>query len=173
MSKAHVYKRDHINTDEIIPARYLNTDDEMELAGHCLEDLDKDFVKKVKEGDSIVAGEDFGCGSSREHAVWALRGAGVKTVIAKTFARIFYRNAINEALPVIVCPEAVEHVFQNHPKGEVGFDKRRITINFRTGDIVVADKIFSFPALNSQAMKIFEAGGLIEYTRQRLREEKS
>ena len=82
MAKAHVYKRDHINTDEIIPARYLNTDDEMELASHCLEDLDKDFVNKVKEGDVIVAGEDFGCGSSREHAIWAIRGAKVQTVIA-------------------------------------------------------------------------------------------
>ena len=95
MAKAHVYNRDHINTDEIIPARYLNTDDQAELARHCLEDLDTGFVKKVKAGDIIVAGEDFGCGSSREHAVWAIRGAGVQTVIAKTFARIFYRNAIN------------------------------------------------------------------------------
>ena len=95
MSKAHVYKRDHINTDEIIPARYLNTDDEKELASHCMEDLDKDFVDKVEAGDVIVAGEDFGCGSSREHAVWAIRGVKVITVIAKSFARIFYRNAIN------------------------------------------------------------------------------
>ena len=93
MSKAHVYKRDHINTDEIIPARYLNTDDEKELANHCMEDIDVDFVQKVKAGDVIVAGEDFGCGSSREHAVWAIRGAKVQTVIAKSFARIFYRNA--------------------------------------------------------------------------------
>ena len=95
MAKAHVYNRDHINTDEIIPARYLNTDDEKELARHCLEDLDKDFVKKVKRGDVVVAGEDFGCGSSREHAVWALRGAGVQTVIAKSFARIHLANLIN------------------------------------------------------------------------------
>ena len=95
MSVAHKYNRDHINTDEIIPARYLNTDDQAELAKHCMEDLDKDFVKKVKDGDCIVVGEDFGCGSSREHAVWAIRGAGVTTVIAKSFARIFYRNAIN------------------------------------------------------------------------------
>ncbi|MHC4620457.1 MAG: LeuD/DmdB family oxidoreductase small subunit, partial [Planctomycetota bacterium] len=92
MAKAHVYKRDHINTDEIIPARYLNTDDEAELARHCLEDLDKGFVKKVQPGDVIVAGEDFGCGSSREHAIWAIRGVKVQTVIAKSFARIFYRN---------------------------------------------------------------------------------
>ena len=101
MTKAHVYKKDHINTDEIIPARYLNTDDEMELAEHCMEDLDKDFVGKVNQGDCIVAGDDFGCGSSREHAVWALRGAGIRTVIAKTFARIFYRNAINNGFYLI------------------------------------------------------------------------
>ncbi len=101
MTTAHVYKRDHINTDEIIPARYLNTDDEAELASHCLEDLDKDFVNKVKEGDVIVAGEDFGCGSSREHAVWAIRGVKVQTVIAKSFARIFYRNAINNGFYII------------------------------------------------------------------------
>ena len=82
MAKAHVYKRDHINTDEIIPARYLNTDNEAELAKHCMEDLDTNFVKKLKPGDIIVAGDDFGCGSSREHAVWAIRGAKVGCVIA-------------------------------------------------------------------------------------------
>jgi 3-isopropylmalate/(R)-2-methylmalate dehydratase small subunit len=110
MSKAHVYKRDHINTDEIIPARYLNTDDETELARHCLEDLDKDFVKKVQAGDVIVAGEDFGCGSSREHAVWAIRGVKVQTVIAKSFARIFYRNAINCGFYLIESPDALDRI---------------------------------------------------------------
>jgi 3-isopropylmalate/(R)-2-methylmalate dehydratase small subunit len=110
MAKSHVYKRGHINTDEIIPARYLNMDDEKELARHCMEDLDKDFVKKVSKGDVIVAGEDFGCGSSREHAVWALRGAGVATAIAKTFARIFYRNAINSGFYLVESPDAVERI---------------------------------------------------------------
>jgi 3-isopropylmalate/(R)-2-methylmalate dehydratase small subunit len=110
MAKSHVYKRGHINTDEIIPARYLNMDDEKELARHCMEDLDKDFVKKVSKGDVIVAGEDFGCGSSREHAVRALRGAGVATVIAKTFARIFYRNAINSGFYLVESPDAVERI---------------------------------------------------------------
>jgi len=86
MAKAHVYKRDHINTDEIIPARYLNTDNEAELATHCMEDLDTGFVRKVRAGDIIVAGDDFGCGSSREHAVWSIRGAKVGAVIAQTFA---------------------------------------------------------------------------------------
>ena len=110
MAKAHVYNRDHINTDEIIPARYLNTDDRAELARHCLEDLDKDFVNKVRPGDVIVAGEDFGCGSSREHAVWAIHGAGVQTVIAKSFARIFYRNAINNGFYLVESPDALEKI---------------------------------------------------------------
>jgi len=110
MSRAHVYRRDHINTDEIIPARYLNTDDQAELAKHCLEDLDPDFVSKAKKGDIIVAGEDFGCGSSREHAVWAIRGAKVQTVIAKSFARIFYRSAFNIGLPILECQAAVDGI---------------------------------------------------------------
>lgn len=101
MATAHVYKRDHINTDEIIPARHLNTDDAAELAKHCMEDLDVNFVRKCKPGDVIVASVDFGCGSSREHAVWALQGAHVAAVIADTFARIFYRNCINVGLPVV------------------------------------------------------------------------
>ena len=104
MSKAHVYRRDHINTDEIIPARYLNMDEESELVKHCLEDLDPEFVKKVQPGDFIVAGENFGCGSSREHAVWAIRGAKVAAVIAGSFARIFYRNAINCGFLVVELP---------------------------------------------------------------------
>ena len=90
-----LYRKDHINTDEIIPARYLNTADEKELANHAMEDIDTNFVNKVKPGDVIVAGNDFGCGSSREHAVLALRGSGIRAVIAKSFARIFFRNAIN------------------------------------------------------------------------------
>ena len=108
--KAHVYGRAHISTDEIIPARYLTTDKEEELAKHAMEDLDKDFVKKVKKGDFIIAGDDFGCGSSREHAIWALRGAGIKAVIANTFARIFYRNAINNGFLAIECKDISQTV---------------------------------------------------------------
>ena len=99
------YGRD-IDTDVIIPARYLNTSDPAELAKHCLEDLDTTFVKRVKPGDIIVADENFGCGSSREHAPVAIKAAGVSVVIAKSFARIFYRNAINIGLPIMECPEA-------------------------------------------------------------------
>jgi len=108
--KAHCYPRNHINTDEIIPARYLNMDREKELAAHAMEDIDKTFVKNVSEGDFIVAGEDFGCGSSREHALWALRGAGVQAVIAGSFARIFYRNCINNGFLAVECPEATQKV---------------------------------------------------------------
>ena len=107
---AFVYKRNHINTDEIIPARYLTTDKENELAKHAMEDLDKSFVKKVKKGDFIVAGENFGCGSSREHAVWALRGAGIKAVIADSFARIFFRNCINNGFYAIELKNASKQI---------------------------------------------------------------
>ena len=126
MSAAHIYNRDHINTDEIIPARYLNTDDEAELAKHCLEDLDPDFVNKVQPGDVIVAGEDFGCGSSREHAVWAIRSAGVQTVIAKSFARIFYRNAINNGFYVIESADAPEKI---NDGGLLEHIKKKVTVH--------------------------------------------
>ena len=97
---------DNVDTDVIIPARYLNSSDPKELATHCMEDIDKDFVNKVQKGDIIVAEKNFGCGSSREHAPLAIKAAGVSCVIAETFARIFYRNAINIGLPIIECPEA-------------------------------------------------------------------
>ena len=155
MAKAHAYKRDHINTDEIIPARYLNTDDEKELAKHCMEDLDKDFVNKVKPGDFIVAGEDFGCGSSREHAVWALRGAGVKTVIAKTFARIFYRTAINNGFYLIESEDAPDKIA----------DGDELEIDFKTGLIKnkTAGKEIKFNPLPDFALEIINDGGLLEH----------
>ena len=153
MTRAFVYKRDHINTDEIIPARYLNTDEEAELAKHCLEDLDKNFVKKVKEGDIIVAGEDFGCGSSREHAVWAIRGAKVQTVIAKSFARIFYRNAINCGFYLIESPEAPEKI-SDGDELEIDY-KNGLIKNLSTGIDI------EFAPLPDFALEIIEAGGLI------------
>jgi len=155
MARAHVYKRDHVNTDEIIPARYLNTDDEAELASHCLEDLDKDFVNKVKEGDVIVAGEDFGCGSSREHAVWAIRGAKVQTVIAKSFARIFYRNAINNGFYIIESPDALEKI-NDGDEVEIGF-KSGLVKN-KTANIDI-----SFNPLPDFALEIINDGGLLEH----------
>ena len=153
MSVAHVYKRDHVNTDEIIPARYLNTDDQQELAKHCLEDLDKDFVNKVKKGDIIVAGEDFGCGSSREHAVWAIRGAGVQTVIAKSFARIFYRNAINNGFYIIELPNVLEKIKNGD---EVEIDFKTGLIKNKTAGIDI-----KFNPLPDFALEIINAGGLL------------
>ena len=109
----HVFKYgDNVDTDVIIPARYLNSSDPKELATHCMEDIDKDFVKNVKEGDIIVANKNFGCGSSREHAPISIKAAGVSCVIAETFARIFYRNAINIGLPIIECPDAAKRLKQ-------------------------------------------------------------
>ena len=155
MSRAHVYKRDHINTDEIMPAKYLNTDNKAELAKHCMEGLDKDFVKKVKPGDCIVSGEDFGCGSSREHAVWAIRGAGVQTVIAKSFARIFYRNAINGGYYVIELPEATEKI-KDGDQLEIDY-KAGLIKNKTTG----AD--IKFNPLPDFAIEIINDGGLLEH----------
>ncbi len=159
MVKAHVYKRDHVNTDEIIPARYLNTDDEQELAKHCMEDLDAEFVKKVNPGDIIVSGDNFGCGSSREHAVWALRGAKVATVIAKSFARIFYRNAINNGMYIIETPEATETIS----------DGDEIDIDFENGLIKnkTTGKDIRFNPLPDFAREIIANGGLLEHIKRR------
>jgi 3-isopropylmalate/(R)-2-methylmalate dehydratase small subunit len=153
MAKAHVYKRDHINTDEIIPARYLNTDNEAELAGHCMEDLDTGFVKKVKAGDIIVAGDDFGCGSSREHAVWSIRGAKVGCVIAQTFARIFYRNAINCGFYVIELADALKKI-NNGDEIEIDYEKGIIKNK-------TAKKEIAFNPLPDFALEIIHDGGLL------------
>ncbi len=153
MAKAHTYNRDHINTDEIIPARYLNTDDHAELAKHCLEDLDPDFVNNVKPGDIIVAGEDFGCGSSREHAVWAIRAAGVQTVIAKSFARIFYRNAINNGFYLIESAKATEKIKNGN---ELDIDYKNGLIKNKSAGIDI-----NFAPLPDFALEIIAAGGLI------------
>jgi len=155
MSKAQVYKRDHINTDEIIPARYLNTDDEAELAKHCLEDLDVEFVKKAKSGDVIVAGENFGCGSSREHAVWAIRGVGVQTVIAKSFARIFYRNAINNGFYIIESPDALEKINDGN---ELEIDYKAGLIKNKTAGVDI-----DFRPLPDFALEIVKDGGLLNH----------
>lgn len=152
--RAHIYIRDHINTDEIIPARYLNTDSEEELALHAMEDIDSEFVLKVKPGDIIVAGSDFGCGSSREHAIWALRGAGVGCVVAESFARIFYRNAINNGFPVVEC------------KGVIGAvkDGDELEIELSAGIIrnLSSGKELRFIPLPDFAFRIAEAGGLLQ-----------
>ena len=153
MSKAHVYKKDNINTDEIIPARFLNTDDEAELAKHCMEDLDEEFVRKVSPGDFIVAGSDFGCGSSREHAVWSLRGAGVAAVLADSFARIFYRNAINCGFLVVEAPGIAEKI-NNGDELDIDSKNGKIT-NLTSGET------YEFTPLPDFALDIIEAGGLL------------
>ena len=123
--KVHKYG-DNVDTDVIIPARHLNTSDHKELASHCMEDIDTEFVKKVKQGDIMVGGENFGCGSSREHAPIAIKASGIDCVIAKTFARIFYRNAINIGLPILECPQASEKI-QDGDEVSIDFDSGVIT----------------------------------------------
>ena len=154
MSKAHVYRRSHINTDEIIPARYLNTDDEAGLAKHCMEDIDPTFVKKVDPGDVIVAGDDFGCGSSREHAIWAIRGAGIAAVVAGSFARIFYRNAINGGFLVVELPGVSEKI---NDGDELEIDARNgVLLNKTQG------QKHKFIPLPTFALEMIEAGGLLK-----------
>ena len=155
MAKAHVYNRDHVNTDEIIPARYLNTDDMAELAAHCMEDLDTEFVKKCSAGDIIVAGDDFGCGSSREHAVWALQGVKVGAVIAQTFARIFYRNCINCGFYVVELPGAPEKI---NDGDDIEIDYKAGVINNKTQGTEI-----SFNPLPDFAVEIIEDGGLLKH----------
>ncbi len=150
---------DNVDTDVIIPARYLNSSDPKELAGHCMEDIDKDFVNQVKEGDLIVADKNFGCGSSREHAPIAIKAAGVSCVIAETFARIFYRNAINIGLPIIECPEASRGI----EKGDL------VEVDFDTGVITNKTKgtTFQGQAFPEFMQKIIKAEGLINYINQK------
>ena len=123
--RAHKYG-DNVDTDVIIPARHLNTQDHKELASHCMEDIDAEFVNKVKDGDIMVAGNNFGCGSSREHAPVAIKASGISCVIAATFARIFYRNSINIGLPILECPEASAAI-EDGDEVEIDFDSGVIT----------------------------------------------
>lgn len=146
---------DNVDTDVIIPARYLNSSDPKELAVHCMEDIDKEFVSKVSKGDLIVAEKNFGCGSSREHAPIAIKAAGVSCVIAETFARIFYRNAINIGLPIIECPEAARKI-ETGDEVEVDFDSGVIT-NRTKGECYQGQ---AFPEF---MQKIIAAEGLINY----------
>ena len=160
--KAHgdVFKfGDNVDTDVIIPARYLNSSEPKELAAHCMEDIDKDFVKKVKKGDLIVANKNFGCGSSREHAPIAIMAAGVSCVIAETFARIFYRNAINIGLPIIECKEAAENI-------DAGDE---VEVDFDSGMIYDKTKGTSYQgqAFPEFMQKIIKAEGLINYINQK------
>ncbi|MDD2968790.1 MAG: 3-isopropylmalate dehydratase small subunit [Lachnospiraceae bacterium] len=146
---------DNVDTDVIIPARYLNSSDAAELAQHCMEDIDKEFVKNVKKGDLIVADKNFGCGSSREHAPIAIKASGISCVIAETFARIFYRNAINIGLPIIECPDASKGI-EEGDEVEVDFDSGVIT-NKTKGTS------FQGQAFPEFMQKIIASEGLIPY----------
>ncbi|MGI6202116.1 MAG: 3-isopropylmalate dehydratase small subunit [Eubacteriales bacterium] len=145
---------DNVDTDVIIPARYLNTSDPAELAAHCMEDIDPDFRNKIKPGDIIVGGRNFGCGSSREHAPIAIKASGISCVIASTFARIFYRNAINIGLAIVECPEAAESISEGD-EVEVDFDAGTI-VNHTTGERF---NIAPFPPF---IQTIIKAGGLMK-----------
>lgn len=146
---------DNVDTDVIIPARYLNSSDPAELAAHCMEDIDKEFVHKVKKGDIIVATKNFGCGSSREHAPIAIKASGISCVIAETFARIFYRNAINIGLPIIECPEAAQAI-------EAGDE---VEVDFGSGKIYDRTKGTEYQgqAFPPFMQKIIDAEGLVNY----------
>ena len=145
---------DNVDTDVIIPARYLNTIDKKELASHCMEDIDKDFVNKVKDGDIMVAGFNFGCGSSREHAPIAIKESGISLVIAKSFARIFYRNSINIGLAIVECENAAE-VIENGHEVEADLDNG-VIYDKTTGE---SFKTEPFPAF---IQEIITNGGLVE-----------
>jgi 3-isopropylmalate/(R)-2-methylmalate dehydratase small subunit len=156
IARGRVFKYgDNVDTDVIIPARYLNVSDPAELGKHCMEDIDGDFVEKVKEGDIIVAAKNFGCGSSREHAPIAIKAAGVSVVIAETFARIFYRNAINIGLPIIECPEAA--------RGIAAGDE--VEVDFASGAIRNLSKgeTYQGQAFPEFMQRIIGAGGLVGY----------
>ena len=151
---------DSVNTDEIIPARYLNTTDPDALAEHCMEDADAQFVDRAAEGDIIVAGENFGCGSSREHATIAIRAFGIQCVVAASFARIFFRNAVNIGLPIVECPGLADEAEEGQEL-EVDLEEGRIE-NLTTG------RTYEFQPFGDQVRDIIDAGGLMPYTRQRL-----
>lgn len=150
---------DNVDTDVIIPARYLNSSDPKELAGHCMEDIDKEFVTNVANGDIIVAAKNFGCGSSREHAPIAIKAAGVSCVIAETFARIFYRNAINIGLPIVECEAAAKEI----AKGDT------VEVDFDTGVITdkTTGKTYQGQAFPEFMQKIIDCEGLVNYINQK------
>jgi 3-isopropylmalate/(R)-2-methylmalate dehydratase small subunit len=157
MGKVYKYG-DNVDTDVIIPARYLVTSDPAELAKHCMEDIDGDFAANVKPGDIIVAGKNFGCGSSREHAPIAIKGAGVACVIAPTFARIFYRNAFNTGMPILESEEAAERIGAGD----------EVEVNFTTGVIrnITKGEDYTAEPFPPFISRLIESGGLVEYVKE-------
>ena len=157
--KVHKYGA-NVDTDVIIPARYLNVSDPDELARHCMEDIDQEFISRMQPGDIIVADSNFGCGSSREHAPLAIKAAGVGCIIARSFARIFYRNALNIGMPILECDEAADKT----DSGDI------LEVELSTGEIVNVTKGLTFKAepFPDFMLQLIEAGGLIEYTKRRI-----
>jgi 3-isopropylmalate/(R)-2-methylmalate dehydratase small subunit len=151
---------ENVDTDVIIPARHLNTSVPAELARHCMEDIDADFVNQVKEGDVIVAGKNFGCGSSREHAPIAIKAAGISCVIAPTYARIFYRNSFNTGLPILECEEAAQKIEA----------RDEVEVNFETGEIknITKGETYQAEPFPEFISKIIQCGGLVNYVKKSL-----
>ncbi|MBM3146261.1 MAG: 3-isopropylmalate dehydratase small subunit [Actinobacteria bacterium] len=162
--KVHKYGRD-VDTDVIIPARYLTTSDPAELAAHAMEDIDAEFVQRVEPGDIIVAEDNFGCGSSREHAPVAIKASGVSVVVAAGFARIFYRNAINVGLPIVVCPEAAREA--------LGGDLLKVDAAAGVIENVTRGTRFAAEPFPPFMQQLIECGGLLPYVRARLEEEQA
>jgi 3-isopropylmalate/(R)-2-methylmalate dehydratase small subunit len=162
--KVHKYGAD-VNTDVIIPARYLSLSEPTELAEHCMEDIDPEFVNKVKPGDIIMAATNFGCGSSREHAPLAIKASGISCIIAKSFARIFFRNAINIGLPLLECEEAVDKTEADDI----------LEVNLSSGSIINlnSDIVFTSKPYPEFMAELISTGGLIEYTKKRLANRRS
>ncbi len=161
MINGRVFKYgDNVDTDVIIPARYLNITDRVELVSHCMEDIDSEFIKKVNPGDIMVAGKNFGCGSSREHAPLVIKLSGIECIIADTFARIFYRNSVNIGLPILECPEAARDI-EDGDKIEIDIKSGRIT-NVTKGRTYQAE---SFPEFMQDIIK---AEGLVNYVKQKV-----
>ena len=165
-----IFRDDDINTDLIFPGKYTYEPLRPEEQGiHAMEDYDPEFVKQVRRHDIIVTGKNFGCGSSREQAVTCLKYSGIEAVIAKSFARLFYRNSINSALASIECPDVVDAVFKQQTEEDSKLSNLEMKIDLSSGKIFLASQEYSFPPWEEQAMLIFKAGGLVEYNKQRLK----
>ncbi len=164
-----LFKDDNINTDLIYPGKYTYEPlSPKEQAKHAMEDYDSGFAKDIKKHDILVAGKNFGCGSSREQAVTCLKYAGIDAIIASSFSRLFYRNAINSALAVVECPQLVESLFKNVEKTGSTRTDSFLTIDLTKGIIFSESREFSFPSWDEMAMDIFKSGGLVEFTKQKL-----
>ncbi len=161
-----IFEDKNINTDQIFPGKY--TYDPLtpeQMAEHALEDYLPNFVKEVQKGDIIIAGQNFGSGSSREQAVICLKAAGVAAVVGISFARIYYRNAINVAFPLIQCADAAKYIFENKEKVK----KMELEVDLTEGKVKIDNQTFTFPPLDGEALNIFKAGGLLEYTKEKLK----